>query len=84
MLTVMMLPHNCPHPSLDPVDELAMDQFRCLLLIGWPEVMSEVVHHMEGEETERQHGLYGVEIEGREMVHPQEGVFSTEGLPGHD
>ena len=40
--------------------------------------MTEVVHHMEREETERQHGLNGLEIEGREMVHPQEGVFGKE------
>ena len=40
------------HPPLDTVDELAMDECRRLFLIGWPEVMPEVVHHMEGEETQ--------------------------------
>ncbi len=41
------------HPPLDTVDELAMDQVRRLLLIGRSEVMTEVVHHVECEETER-------------------------------
>ena len=39
--------------ALDPVDELPMDQFRRLLLIGRSEVMPEVVYHMEREETQR-------------------------------
>src|SRR5215831_18668498 len=78
------------YPPLDPVDELTMDQFRRLCLIGWPEVMPEVVHHMEGEETQREHGLDRVEIERRQMVHPQKGVLSEEvlnapafGIGGH-
>ncbi len=68
------------HPPLDTVDELAMDQFRRLLLIGRSEVMTEVVHHMEREETERQHGLDRVEIQGWEMVHAQERVLRKEVL----
>jgi hypothetical protein len=40
-------------PPLDTVDALAMEQFRRLFLLGWPEVMPEVVHHMAGEETQR-------------------------------
>src|SRR6266581_3386691 len=68
------------HPPLDTVDELAMDQFRRLLLIGRSEVMTEVVHHVEREETERQHGLDRVEIQGWEMVHSQERVLRKEVL----
>ena len=41
------------HPSLHTIDELAMDQFGSLVLIGGSEVMTEVVNHVEGEETER-------------------------------
>src|SRR5712691_9035979 len=68
------------YPPLDTVDELPMDQFRRLLLIGWSEVMTEVVHHMEGEEPERQRGLDGVEMEGRQLIHPQEGVLGEKVL----
>jgi hypothetical protein len=39
--------------TLDTVDELTMDEFRRLVLIGRPEVMAEIVHDVEGEETER-------------------------------
>src|SRR5438128_6068093 len=68
------------HSSLDPVDELPMDQFRRLVPIGWPEVMTKVVHHMQREETERQRGLDRVEIERRQMVHPQESILGEEVL----
>ena len=68
------------HPSLDPVDALPMDQFRRLVPIGWPEVMTKVVHHMKREETERQRGLDRVEMKRREMVHPQESILGEEVL----
>jgi len=64
------------HAPLHPIDELPMDQFRRLSLVGRPEVMPEVVDHMEGEEAQRQHGLDGVEMQGRQVVHPQEGILS--------
>ena len=40
------------HPPLDPVDELAMDQLWRLLLIGSSEVMTEVVDHVERQQTQ--------------------------------
>src|SRR6266700_5416384 len=55
-----------------------MDQFRRLGLVGRSEVMPKVIHHVEGEEPERQHGLDRVEIEGREVVDSQKGVFGKE------
>src|SRR6266403_5381975 len=58
-----------------------MDQFRRLGLVGRSEVMPKVIHHVEGEEPERQHGLDRVEIEGREVVDSQKGVFGKEILP---
>ena len=66
------------HPPLDTVDKFSTDQFRRLLLISWPEVMTEVVQHVEGEETERQHSLDRVQIQGRETVYPEEGVLREE------
>src|SRR2546428_13524836 len=57
-----------------------MDQFWRLLLVGWPKVMTEVVHHMEREQTERQHGLDRVEVQRRQVVHPQEGVLGEKVL----
>src|SRR6266568_7105105 len=68
------------YPPLDTVDELPMDQFRRLLLIGRSEVMTEVVHHVERKEPERQHGLDRVEMQGREMVHSQKRVLREEVL----
>ena len=68
------------HPPLDTVDALAMEQVRRLLLIGRSEVMTEVVHHREREEPERQHGLDRVEMQGWEMVHAQARVCRTEVL----
>jgi len=68
------------HPSLDTVDALAMEQFRRLFLLGWPEGMPAGVHHMAGEETQREHGLDRVEIERRQRVHPQKGVLGDEVL----
>jgi len=41
------------HPSLDTVNELAMDEFRRLVLIGRPEIMAEVVHDVESKQTKR-------------------------------
>ena len=38
------------HSPLDPIDELPMDQFRRLGLVGRSEVMPKVIHHVEGEE----------------------------------
>jgi len=52
-----------------------MDQFWRLVLIGRSEVMTEVVHHMAGEETQRQHGLDGVEDAGKAGGSLQEGVL---------
>ena len=40
------------YPPLDTVDELAMDQFWRLLLIGSSEVMTEVVDHVERQQTQ--------------------------------
>src|SRR2546427_11805063 len=68
------------HSSLDPVDALPMDQFRRLVPIGWPAGMTKVVHPMKREETERQRGLDRVEIERRQMVHPQESILAEEVL----
>jgi hypothetical protein len=68
------------HSPLDPIDELPMDQFRRLVLVGGSEVMPKVIHHVEGEEPQRQHGLDRVEMEGREVVSSQEGVFGKEVL----
>src|SRR5262249_55696749 len=67
-------------PPLDPVDELAMDQLWRLLLIGSSEVMPEVVDHVERQQTQGEHRLDRIEIEGRQMVYPQEGVFRKEVL----
>ena len=39
-------------PPLDPVDELAMDQLWRLLLRGSSEVMTEVVDHVERQQTQ--------------------------------
>ena len=40
------------YPPLDTVDELAMDQLWRLLLIGSSEVMTEVVDHVERQQTQ--------------------------------
>ena len=57
-----------------------MDQFRRLVLVGGSEVLSEVIHHVECEQTQREHGLDRIEIEGREMVDAQEGILGKEVL----
>ncbi len=65
------------YPPLDPVDARAMDQLWRLLLIGSSEVMTAVVDHVERQQTQRQHRLDRIEMEGRQRVHPQEGVVRT-------
>jgi hypothetical protein len=40
-------------PSLHTVDELAVDKFGCLVLIGGSEVLTEVVHQVEGEQAQQ-------------------------------
>ena len=57
-----------------------MDQFWRLCVVGWPKGMTEVVHHMEREQTERQHGLDRVEVQRRQVVHPQAGVLGEKVL----
>ena len=47
-------------PPLYAIDELAMNNFRCLVFIGRTEVVTKVIHRMEREQTQREHGLDGV------------------------
>jgi len=42
--------------------------------------VTEVVHDMEREQTQRQHGLDRIEVEGRQVIYTQEGVFREEVL----
>ena len=70
------------YPPLDPVDELAMHQLWRLLLRGSSEVMPAVVDHVERQQTQGEHRLDRMEIEGRQMVDPQEGICRKEVLRG--
>jgi len=68
-------PRHAPRHS---VDALPMDQCRRLVLRGRSEVRTAVVQHLEGAETQRHHGLDGVELQGRPGVHAQKGVLGAQ------